>query len=60
MSKSILIYNFLIGLAIGLSIAYLFYYHPTILNPEKLKGDEPQFVKEYHDYYRTPRGFQTI
>ncbi|MET6999473.1 alpha/beta hydrolase [Chitinophaga defluvii] len=29
----------------------------TILNAEKLKGDEPQFVKEYYDYYRTPRGF---
>lgn len=28
-----------------------------ILNAEKLKGDEPQFVKEYHDYYRTSRGF---
>ncbi len=26
--------------------------------PETLKGDEPQFVKEYFDYYRTPRGFQ--
>lgn len=26
--------------------------------PEILKGDEPQFVKEYFDYYRTPRGFQ--
>ncbi|MFQ6599840.1 alpha/beta hydrolase [Flavobacterium sp. C3NV] len=26
--------------------------------PEALKGDEPQFVKEYFDYYRTPRGFQ--
>lgn len=26
--------------------------------PEKLKGDEPQFVKEYFDYYRTTRGFQ--
>ena len=25
--------------------------------PEKLNGDEPQFVKEYFDYYRTPRGF---
>ena len=25
--------------------------------PEKLKGDEPQFVREYFDYYRTPRGF---
>lgn len=22
-----------------------------------LKGDEPQFVREYYDYYRTPRGF---
>jgi len=29
----------------------------AILNAENLKGDEPQFVKEYHDYYRTPRGF---
>lgn len=29
----------------------------TTLNAEKLKGNEPQFVKEYHDYYRTPRGF---
>jgi fermentation-respiration switch protein FrsA (DUF1100 family) len=29
----------------------------AILNAEKLKGDEPQFVKEYYDYYRTPRGF---
>ncbi len=26
-------------------------------NPEKLKGDEPQFIKDYFDYYRTPRGF---
>jgi fermentation-respiration switch protein FrsA (DUF1100 family) len=25
--------------------------------PETLKGDEAQFVKEYFDYYRTPRGF---
>lgn len=25
--------------------------------PKTLKGDEPQFVKEYFDYYRTPRGF---
>ena len=25
--------------------------------PEKMNGDEPQFVKEYFDYYRTPRGF---
>lgn len=27
------------------------------LNAEKLQGNEPQFVKEYFDYYRTPRGF---
>lgn len=26
-------------------------------NPEKLKGDEPQFIKDYFDYYRTQRGF---
>ena len=26
-------------------------------NAEKLNGDEPQFVKDYFDYYRTPRGF---
>lgn len=25
--------------------------------PERLQGNEPQFVKEYFDYYRTPRGF---
>ena len=25
--------------------------------PEKLTGNEPQFVKEYFDYYRTSRGF---
>lgn len=27
------------------------------LLPEKLVGDEPQVVKDYFDYYRTPRGF---
>lgn len=27
------------------------------LNAEKLNGNEPQFVKDYFDYYRTPRGF---
>lgn len=27
------------------------------INPEKLEGNEPQFVKDYFDYYRTPRGF---
>lgn len=26
-------------------------------NQDKLKGDEPQFVKEYWEYYKTPRGF---
>lgn len=25
--------------------------------PETLTGEEPQFVKEYWDYYKTPRGF---
>lgn len=25
--------------------------------PEKLQGGEPQFVTEYFDYYKTPRGF---
>jgi fermentation-respiration switch protein FrsA (DUF1100 family) len=25
--------------------------------PLELEGNEPQFVKEYFDYYRTPRGF---
>ena len=25
--------------------------------PEKLKGDEPQFVKDYYAYYKTPRGW---
>ncbi len=25
--------------------------------PEKLSGDEPQFVKEYWEYYKTKRGF---
>lgn len=25
--------------------------------PKKLTGDEPQFVKDYWDYYKTPRGF---
>ncbi|MDV4043724.1 hypothetical protein CMT37_12955 [Elizabethkingia anophelis] len=29
----------------------------AILNPEKLKGDEPQFIKDYYDYYRAPRGY---
>jgi uncharacterized protein len=31
---------------------------PSLNNlPEKLQGNEPQFVKEYFDYYKTPRGF---
>lgn len=25
--------------------------------PDQLTGDEPQFVKDYYDYYKTPRGF---
>jgi fermentation-respiration switch protein FrsA (DUF1100 family) len=25
--------------------------------PDKIKGDEPQFVKDYVDYYKTKRGF---
>lgn len=25
--------------------------------PDKLTGDEPQFVKDYYDYYKTERGF---
>ncbi|MCV2485056.1 alpha/beta hydrolase [Flavobacterium sp. SH_e] len=26
-------------------------------NPDIIKGDEPQFVKDYYDYYKTARGF---
>jgi fermentation-respiration switch protein FrsA (DUF1100 family) len=26
-------------------------------NKDTLAGDEPQFIKEYFDYYKTPRGF---
>lgn len=25
--------------------------------PDKLTGDKPQFVKDYYDYYKTPRGY---
>jgi len=25
--------------------------------PDSLTGDEPQFVKDYYDYYKTPRGY---
>jgi len=25
--------------------------------PDKLSGNEPQFVKDYYDYYKTPRGY---
>lgn len=25
--------------------------------PDKLTGDEPQFVKDYWGYYKTPRGY---
>lgn len=31
--------------------------YPTTHLPEKLNGDEPQFVQEYFDYYKTPRGY---
>lgn len=27
--------------------------------PDSIRGDEPQFVKEYFDYYKTDRGFHT-
>lgn len=32
-------------------------YAPSSGLPEKLTGEEPQFVKEYWEYYKTPRGF---
>lgn len=31
--------------------------YPTEHLPEKLTGDEPQFVQEYYDYYKTERGY---
>lgn len=31
-------------------------YPPTHL-PGKLKGNEPQFLKDYFNYYKTPRGY---
>ncbi len=31
--------------------------YPTTHLPEKLNGDEPQFVKDYFDYYKRPRGY---
>lgn len=31
----------------------------TINLPAKLQGNEPQFVKDYFDYYKTQRGFHT-
>lgn len=35
-------------------------YAPSSNNlPQKLIGNEPQFVKEYYEYYKTPRGFHT-
>ena len=27
--------------------------------PQKLQGNEPQFVKDYFNYYKTPRGFHS-
>ena len=32
-------------------------YAPGAGLPDKLTGDEPQFVKDYWEYYKTPRGF---
>lgn len=32
-------------------------YEKAVGLPEKLTGDEPQFVKDYYDYYKTKRGF---
>lgn len=31
----------------------------TLNLPDKLNGNEPQFVKDYFDYYKTPRGFHS-
>ena len=28
-------------------------------NKDKLNGDEPQFIKDYHDYYKEPLGFHS-
>ncbi|MBF4471325.1 alpha/beta hydrolase [Flavobacterium sp. HJJ] len=30
---------------------------PAVHLPAKLNGDEPQFIKEYFDYYKTSRGY---
>ncbi len=32
-------------------------YAPEAGLPDKLTGEEPQFVKDYYDYYKTPRGY---
>lgn len=32
-------------------------YAPAPGLPDKLTGDEPQFVKDYYDYYKTEKGF---
>jgi fermentation-respiration switch protein FrsA (DUF1100 family) len=31
--------------------------YPDTHLPDKLTGNEPQFVKDYFDYYKTPRGY---
>lgn len=31
--------------------------YPVTHLPDQLKGDEPQFIKDYFDYYKTPRGY---
>ena len=32
-------------------------YAPTLPMPEELTSDSPQFLREYVDFYKTPRGF---
>jgi len=32
-------------------------YKPEAGLPDTLTGEEPQFVKDYYDYYKTPRGY---
>lgn len=31
--------------------------YPAAHLPAKLTGNEPQFIKDYYDYYKTPRGY---
>ncbi len=49
---------FLTGICIVLkSVDYFLSYPQGDKIPEKLQGNEPQFVVDYFNYYRTPRGF---